>query len=81
MMREVAAHDLGLVGLGETVELVDEADRVVHALGVREVRAEQHVVGAIASRDRRVFLVERVHVDRALERHHRVFVEHTGMRA
>ena len=58
------------------VEVVDEADRVGHALGVRVVGAEQHVVGADhAAQADRVVLVERVHEDVALEHLDRVLLE------
>ena len=73
---EVATHDLRDVLLGQALELVDEGDRVGHALGVGVVRPEEHPVGAEELDEAHgVLLVERVDVDVALEHLDRVLVE------
>ena len=58
-------------------QVVDVAARLGEALGVREVRPEQDVVDAHAASIelRDVVLVERAHLDVALERLDRVLVE------
>src|SRR5260370_6469292 len=45
-LGQIRAHDRLLIGLGQRIQLVNERDRVEHALRVRVVRAEDHVLGA-----------------------------------
>src|SRR5579884_3477555 len=70
-------HDVGLLLEGQVGHHLGVGQRVGHALGVREVRPEHDVVDRDAQVDQplRVGLVERVDVDAAVERLHRVLVE------
>src|ERR1035437_9378576 len=72
----ISTHHLRFVGGGQVLQLVDEGDRVIHALGVRIVRAEHNVVDPDQiDQTQWVLLVERMHVNATLQCHHGILHE------